>query len=582
MDRITKSLLKEFCSEHGITSFSEQKQFEHFSSYLMTLKHYTDSFATDDIVSGNGGDTGIDAIAIIANGCLVTGPEEIADLVETNGYLDVTLVFVQSETSSSFNSSKIGQFGFGVSDFLSEDPKLPRNEDIQTKAEIVAEIYERSSKFTRGNPACYLYYITTGKWTKDANLEARRSSVESDILATSLFSKVSFQCGGALDIQKSYRESKNAITCEIAFPEKITLPDLDGVQQAYIGVLPISEYSKLIRNENEEIIHSLFYDNVRHWQDWNPVNKEISETLKSPSSQEYFPIFNNGVTVVAKNIRSTGNKLILEDFQIVNGCQTSYVIHECFMNLDENVRVPVRLIATENQEIKNAIIKATNRQTQVADDQLIALTDFPKKLEDYFPTFEGKKKLYYERRSRQYINQDGVEKVRVINMTSMVRSFASIYLDLPHRTTRNYKSLLKGIGSNFFREDDRLEMYYFAAYCHYRLEQLFRSNTVDRSLKVARYHLLMAFRYLAVEDPLPKMNNSAEMARYCTKLMDVIWDEKKSDEVFSIAVEIVEDAASGDFHRDNIRTEPFTEKVFEGIDAKQGFAGNIASRRTNP
>ena len=579
MDRITKSLLKEFSSEHGLSSDSESKQFEHFSSYLMTLKHFTDSFTTDDIVSGGGSDTGIDAIAIIVNGCMVTEPEEITDLVETNGYLDVTLIFVQSETSSSFHSTKIGQFGFGVSDFLSEEPKLTKNEDIQLKTEIFTEIYEHSSKFTRGNPACYLYYVTTGKWTSDVNLEVRRSSVESDISATSLFSKVSFVCGGASEIQKSYRESKNALTCEIAFPDKITLPELEGVQQAYIGVLPVSEYSKLIRNENEEIIHSLFYDNVRHWQDWNPVNKEMAETLKSKKKQMYFPIFNNGVTVVAKDIRPTGNKLLLEDFQIVNGCQTSYVIHEHLKELDSTVKVPVRLIATANQDIKNSIIKATNRQTQVADDQLVALTDFPKKLEEYFPTFDGKQKLFYERRSRQYSNHDGVEKVRVISMTPLVRSFVSIYLDWPHRTTRNYKSLLKGIGTNFFKEDDRLEMYYLAAFCHYRLEQLFRSKTIDTKLKVARYHLLMAFRYLAVKDSLPKDKNSAEMARFCNKVMEVAWDEKQSGKVFEQAVNVVSTAAKGDLNRDNIRTERFTEAVFVGINTEQGGVGNVALRR---
>jgi hypothetical protein len=311
MDRITASLLADFSSEQGLESDETSKQFEHFCSYLMTLNHFTDSFSTEDIVSGSGGDTGIDAISIIANGCLISEPEEIEDLLETNGYLDVTFVFVQAETASSFDTAKIGQFEFGVSDFLSVTPKLPRNEEISKKADIFAQVYKRSSKFTRGNPSCYLYYVTTGKWTNDVNLEARRHHAEHAVSSTSLFSKVNFRCQGASELQLAYRNSKNAISCEIAFPEKVTLPELDGIQQAYIGVLPVAEYAKLIHNDDEEIIHSLFYDNVRHWQDWNPVNKEIAETLKAPTEQQYLPIFNNGVTIVAKNIRPTGNKLLL-------------------------------------------------------------------------------------------------------------------------------------------------------------------------------------------------------------------------------------------------------------------------------
>lgn len=43
--------------------------------------------------------------------------------------------------------------------------------------------------------------------------------------------------------------------------------------------------------------------------------------------------------------------------------------------------MPVRLIATQDDGVKNAIIKATNRQTLVTEEQLFALSEFPKKLE---------------------------------------------------------------------------------------------------------------------------------------------------------------------------------------------------------
>jgi hypothetical protein len=105
--------------------------------------------------------------------------------------------------------------------------------------------------------------------------------------------------------------------------------------------------------------------------------------------------------------------------------------------------IPLRLIATQDEEIKNSIIHATNRQTQVSDDQFFALTEFPKKLEAYFPTFEANRKLFYERRPGQYNSVTDIERVRIVNMTMLVRAFSSIFLALPHRTTRNYKALLQ-------------------------------------------------------------------------------------------------------------------------------------------
>jgi hypothetical protein len=85
MDRITKSLLDEFVNQNGLQAFSEEKAFEHFTGYLVTSNHYTETFSSEDIHVGAGGDCGIDNISIIVNGCLVSEPEEVEDLVETNG-----------------------------------------------------------------------------------------------------------------------------------------------------------------------------------------------------------------------------------------------------------------------------------------------------------------------------------------------------------------------------------------------------------------------------------------------------------------------------------------------------------------
>ena len=42
-------------------------------------------------------------------------------------------------------------------------------------------IYKRSGKFLKGNPLCYLYYFTTGKWQADKNLVARASAEVEDL-----------------------------------------------------------------------------------------------------------------------------------------------------------------------------------------------------------------------------------------------------------------------------------------------------------------------------------------------------------------------------------------------------------------
>jgi hypothetical protein len=560
MDRITASLLDEFCKEAQIAGLPEDSRFEHFTSFLTVGRHLEDSFDTTEIVSGAGADTGIDAIAVIVNGVLVTDPELVEELATTNGYVDATFVFVQSERSASFETSKIGQFGFGVVDFFKEHPTLPRNDRVAAAAEIMAAVYAKSSRFTRGNPVCRLYYATTGRWTGDKALEARRAAVQEDLLHLNIFREVEFQPVGADALQRFYNESKNAIAREFMFASKTVIPESKGVKEAYLGLLPIKDFLGLLDDGSGSILKSIFYDNVRDWQQYNPVNAEIKSSLASESQRARFALMNNGVTIIAKTLRTTGNKFHIEDYQIVNGCQTSHVLFDNQALLDDSVVVPIRLIATDDDEVIASIVKATNRQTEVKEEQLIALSDFQKKLEAYFATFPEPQRLYYERRSRQYVGGSGVEKTRIITPTVLIRSYASSFLEEPHRTTRTYSALVQQLGRGIFGPEDRLEPYYYASSAHYRLEFLFRNGTIPSTLKPARYHILMAARLLLHPGPLPR-TNSHEMTRLGARLTDEIWKPGTSDELLVKAARIVDATAAGNFHRDHIRTQPFTEAV---------------------
>lgn len=67
---------------------------------------------------------------------------------------------------------------------------------------------------------------------------------------------------------------------------------------------------------------------MRDWQDYNPVNSEMKQTLASDTLRARFALMNNGVTIIAKTLRTTGNRFYIEDYQIVNGCQTSHVLFD--------------------------------------------------------------------------------------------------------------------------------------------------------------------------------------------------------------------------------------------------------------
>jgi hypothetical protein len=556
MDRVSETLLSEFSNERGITHLPEDKRFEHFVCFITVGRHYSDSFDTEDIVVGAA--TGIDGIAVIVNGILITDSESLEE-VDSAAELDVTFVFVQADRGPTFDAAKIGNFGFAVTDFFKDQPTLPRNEKVFAAADIMSAVYKRSTKFKRGNPGYRLYYATTGTWSGDPLLEARRRAVIDDLIATNLFREVTFNPHGADGIQTLYRQTKNAIEREFLFENRITIPDVPGVTQAYLGFLPIPELMKLVTDDNDEMIGSLFYSNPRDWQDYNEVNSEIKSTLES-ASKSRFVLMNNGITIIARDVRPTGNKFVIEDYQIVNGCQTSHVLFEQADRADKSVAVPVRLIGTQDENVINAIIRATNRQTQVTEDQFFALQEFPKQLEQFFQTFPTPQRLYYERRSRQY-DRLAIEKTRVITQPNVIRSFAAMFLEEAHRTTRNYSALKAKVGKDIFGKGHRMEPYYTAAFALYKLEYLFRNGKLEPKYKPARFHILLAVRLLGNPALLPKFMNSKEMELYCTPILNTLWDPTKCDDLIIKAAKIVEAAAGGNFNRDNVRTEPTTKNV---------------------
>ena len=231
--------------------------------------------------------------------------------------------------------------------------------------------------------------------------------------------------------------------------------------------------------------------------------------------------------------------------------------------IDDSVLIPVRLIGTDNAEVTKQVIRATNRQTEVKEEQFFAIEDYAKKLEEFFQAYPENHRLYYERRSRQYGSLP-IEKTRVISFPNMVKSFASMFLNEPHRTSRNYAGLTRKVGGDIFGKDHRMEPYYVSAYALYKLEFFFRNGLLEPQYKPARFQILMAMRILAAGFDRPSMTAN-KMEKYCEGLTEILQNPSKSETLIRSAAKIVWDVAGGQFTRDNIRTEPFTDKVLAAL-----------------
>jgi hypothetical protein len=559
MDRITRALLKDFVDGQGLSTLKEDEAFERFSNYAVVSREYSDSFDVEEVSSGGGNDTGIDGLALIINGRLVLNEEEIVDITEQNKYLEATFMFVQAKTTSGFDGADMSSFGFGVSDFFADQPRLPRNDFINRMAHLQQIIFQKSALMTRAKPICKMFYVTTGSWQDDKNLCARIDAMVADLKNLHLFSEVVFVPVDADGIQRLYQETKGKVAADFVFERRAVLPDIEGVVEAYLGVLPATESLRLIIDESGNIRKSLFYDNVRDFQEYNDVNKGVRETLQS-AKKDRFAVLNNGITVVAHSMTTIGNRFHIEDYQIVNGCQTSHVLFDERASLTPTLFVPIKIIATEDDTLTTDIIKATNSQTPVKPEDLSALSDFQKKLENFYGSFDGKGKLYYERRSKQFNGLPNIEKMRVVTMSNQIRVFASMFLDEPHLASRYYGTLLKLVGGRIFSADHDPHPYYTSAYAHFRLEAFFRDGSVDSRMRACRYHLLMLLRYSVGGPQMPALTAN-KVEKYCNRMLEVLLDDERALAAFSSAVALIQTATGDNFDRDTAKTQGFTDLV---------------------
>ncbi|MCB0553583.1 MAG: AIPR family protein [Phaeodactylibacter sp.] len=530
-NKIIAGYLNDFKKDFGLEEENESKLFEMFANYCVISRIHPEAFSTnfekiESMNLGGGDDTGIDGLGIIVNESLASSIDEIDDLKNFRRRLDVQFIFIQAKTSPKFDASKIGTFIFGVKDFFREESTIRFNDNIKEFKELKDHIYSNSIDF-EVKPTCQMYYVTTGKWVGDKTLLGRADSDKADLEKLGIFSSVEFVPIDADSIGNIYRDLKNKVKKQIIFEKRASIPPIKGVREAYIGILPISEYLKLISDSDGKMQKNLFYDNVRDFLGQNSVNNEIANTIKQKEEQGKFAILNNGVTIVANNIHPIGDTFTISDFQIVNGCQTSHVLFNNKEYLkNSKASIPIKLIVTEDYEVANQITKATNRQTEVKVEAFASLEPYHRKLEEHFNSYPIENRIYYARRSNQYNNVvPSIPKERVITLSAQINAFISTFLNEPHSTHRYYGELLKAYQGKLFQPDHNPEMYYVSSFALHTIEKIIKGRLplIERFFKENKFkhHFLMVLRIIVCGNTHPSFA-SKKMTNYCEKLYSVL------------------------------------------------------------
>ena len=537
MDRITESMVKSFSDTQGVLISNQALLFEYFVNYCIVNNVYgSEDFELEDITTGTAAQ-GIDGIAIIVNQKLIQSTADIDLLISLNQSLSVKFILIQTKTSDSFSNSNISNMMTFSKMFFDDNNDVFATDEMKHFIELKDYIFEKGDRLKK-NPELYLYYATTGTWSDDENLLAPVNVGKKALQQTNLFSKVEFIPCGSGDLQDLYRRTKSPLKATFNFEKRITMYTKSDDEVGYSGVLPFKEYKKLIIADNGQP-KAVFEDNIRDYLGINQeVNKSIQKSVLS-GNENAFCMLNNGITIVTNSISIIGDTATIEDYQIVNGCQTSNVL---ISNIDgdtdvDNLIIPVRIIATKDENLKNEITRATNSQTSIKKEQLEALSTFQKGLEEYYKTFTDDDSLVYERRTGQY--RDGsIAKIRIVTIPTQIKTMAAMFLNEPSAVSGQYGTVAKRVGNKIFKATDKYIMYYVSALALYRIEALFRSGKIDKKYRRSRYHAMMLFRIVSSKDEMPRFN-AKKMEQYCKNIMDLLNDETKCEELFTQIVSFI-------------------------------------------
>ncbi len=266
----------------------------------------------------------------------------------------------------------------------------------------------------------------------------------------------------------------------------------------------------------------VFDDNVRlDLGPQNPVNTRIMGTLQS-TEREHFPFLNNGLTIIATDLRGLGDRFFISGYQIVNGGQTSHQLirwaesseAKSSPHLLSDLWIPVKIVSSNDAGVRTSVSIATNLQTAINSSDIQASSQVAKNVEEYFSQ-TGVDGLRYERQNRGTVLE--FARTRVVTTPELNRAVAATLFGESSRAIGSPKDL--EVEDAFVWGEYPEETYYYSAWIIYRIDRYFARTPESTTLKAAKYHIAMMVSALANPEIIPifEAEDTDAAARQLTK-----------------------------------------------------------------
>ena len=481
------------------------KFFEIFSAEQV-LKSRGYDLAPDQItagVIGNGGDGGADSIYVMVNNKMV---REDTDLNTLKGQkLSIDLVIIQSKNEDSFAEKVLKNFQDLTDNCLRLSADLnvvSRTLYKQALLDVIDRFHTiyRNSLSEKPKLSIAFYYASFGERV-DPKVQARKDTLL--LRLNEFFSKAdcTVEFAGARKLHDWFY---------ITRPKTITLETLKYIPgpkpgKSYVALVTLSKFYEFITIDNK-LQDWIFEANVRDYQGEVQVNKDIGATLARAVPEDFWWL-NNGITIVASELRGDGDYLTITDALIVNGLQTSYELYNYLAGAKaaDNRTILVRVLESKDSNATDRIIKATNNQTKIPRMWLHATEDIQRAIEAELKRVG----LFYDRRKNYYRNQ-GESPSQIVTIPYLSQSLVAITLRRPDDARARPTTAAERHYEKLFSDTYPKKLYSTCALIMKRIDEFLYGIDLESNHKAnLRFYLAMYSVCAALRSARPRRSTIA-------------------------------------------------------------------------
>lgn len=563
MHLVTKSYFDTFCHDFG-APFELTKNFEAFANYCVFSKYSADSVEISDLVY-EGPDPGIDGAMLFVDDRAVFSDDELSEIFEkSKREYQVSIVFTQVKTSTSWSKMEIDSFIASITDFLSEYPAQPHSKYLADFKIMFKTIYKNIGRLKNGLPDLHAYFISAAPNTDATEINAAFNIGQQALKNLGYSSDTKLIMAHREVVHELWLSADGPVEARLATVGYAPFPAAPNINNAYVATVLAKDFiNSVLKNPDGTIRKKLFEENVRDFLGVDSeVNSEIALTLQDDSKKPRFGLMNNGITIVASSVRPAGQEIYIRDFQIVNGCQTSNVLISVDDKVDTNVSLMVKLIEADEPTVIDDIVRATNRQSKVEDAQFASTIGVLRDIEKYFNARGAGEpnRLYFERRKGQY-GPENITPIRIFDIRETARCFAAVSLMRPDLASRYPNRLTSDLLNDVFKANVSEEIYYTSCYANYRLKSLISNKRFDGRYSKLRWHIMCAASKLC----------GAKYKNYqCDSKLEALYklfnynDGPWFDRLETLIKTSIPDP---DISRDLLKSPPLTASILSSVDS---------------